>query len=183
MGATATGDHPAETKTSISSGIPVDKIAQSISKVDFRLGLDNASASMIREHILKNDNREEMRMHALEMGENEFFRQFISKYQKGLARTLKTTIEKTEAESNSAALGSSQKKPTTEGSKSQKPGAAVKTSKKANFGKQIMDHVSNTNYYRKNLPSIFTGESNTDHTGILQEKLKTLTPVPLPLEL
>ena len=49
--------------------------------------------------------------------------------------------------------------------KKKKGGAAAsnangKTGKKADFGKMIMDHVSNTNYYRKNLPSIFTGESN-----------------------
>ena len=46
-----------------------------------------------------------------------------------------------------------------------------------------MDHVSNTNYYRKNLPAIFTGEDNADYSSILSEKLKTLTPVPLPIDL
>lgn len=55
-----------------------------------------------------------------------------------------------------------------------------KSVKKANYSKQIMDHVSDTNYFRKHLPNIFTGESTADQSSILQEKLKTLAPVPLP---
>ena len=61
-----TGEIPGShaTKTSISSGMPADKIGQAINSVDFKLGLDNASAAMIREHIMKNDDREEMRNYA-----------------------------------------------------------------------------------------------------------------------
>ena len=88
----ATGQNA--TKTSLSSGLPTDKIAQAINNVDFKLGLDNASASMIREHIMKNEDRDLMRRHAAVMGDNEFFHQFLSKYQKGLSRALKKTLEK-----------------------------------------------------------------------------------------
>ena len=52
------------TKTSLSSGLPTDKIAQAINQVDFELGIKNASSSMIREHIMKNDDRDIMRMYA-----------------------------------------------------------------------------------------------------------------------
>ena len=55
--------------------------------------------------------------------------------------------------------------------------------KKTDFGKMIMDHVSNTNYYRKNMPGLFTGKVSTDQSNIMQEKLKNLTPVPMPLDL
>ena len=123
---------------------------------------------------MKNDDRDIMRMYAQQMGDNEFFRQFISKYQKGLNRALKKTLENTDAEKNAEAFKSPKKKA---------PDGANKPPKKANFGKMIMDHVSNTNYYRKNLPAIFTGKSNTDHSSILQDKLKTLAPVPLPINL
>jgi len=37
-----------------------------------------------------------------------------------------------------------------------------------------MDHVSNTNYYRKNLPNIFIGEVKADSSAILKEKLQNL---------
>ena len=46
-----------------------------------------------------------------------------------------------------------------------------------------MDHVSNSNFYRKKLPGIFTGDDQADTTSILKEKLKTLTPVPMPLDM
>ena len=97
------------------------------------------------------------------MNDNEFFRNFISKYQKGLTRTLEKTLEKTKAESSAAAGPGTSKKKKATGAKSSQPAAANangKPGKKADFGKMIMDHVSSTNYYRKNLPSIFTGESN-----------------------
>ena len=99
---------------------------------------------MIREHIMKNEDRDLMRKHAAVMGDNEFFHQFLSKYQKGLSRALQKTKEKSEAESNSAALKQPKSKM-----------IDGKGAKKTNFGKQIMDHVTNTNYYRKNLPALF----------------------------
>lgn len=43
-----------------------------------------------------------------------------------------------------------------------------------------MDHVNNSNFFRKQLPNIFTGEAETDISSVLTEKLKTLTPVPMP---
>ena len=46
-----------------------------------------------------------------------------------------------------------------------------------------MDHVSHSNFYRKKLPGIFTGEDQADTTSILKEKLKFLTPVPIPTEI
>ena len=45
-----------------------------------------------------------------------------------------------------------------------------------------MEHVNSSNYYRKHLPNIFTGEVQADSSTILKDKLKMLEPVPLPAE-
>lgn len=137
------------TKTSLSSGLPTDKIAQAINNVDFKLGLENASASMIREHIMKNDDREEMRRLVQYMGDNEFFKQFASKYQKGLSRALKNSLDSADGDTSSPSK-----------TKKKADGVPSKLPKKVNFGKMIMEHVSNNNFYRKNLPAIFTSEAN-----------------------
>ena len=45
------------TKTTISLGIPQDKLTVALEKVDFKLGIDHASSQMIQEHINRNENR------------------------------------------------------------------------------------------------------------------------------
>ena len=166
------------THTSISSGMPKDYIGQAISSVDFKRGLDNASAAMIRDYIQRTEDKGLMKELAIGMHDNEFFKMFASKYQKGLNRALAASKDQIDSEQSSIAP----KKAQPAGSKSV-PANAKKSVKKANFSKQIMDHVSNTNYFRKNLPHIFTGESAGDSSSILQEKLKNFSPVPLPIEL
>lgn len=70
----------AVTKTSLSSGLPTDKIAQAIQNVDFKLGLDNANVKMIRDHMERNEDRGQMRELARAMGKNNFFKLFVGKY-------------------------------------------------------------------------------------------------------
>lgn len=82
------------------------------------------------------------------MQKNEFFKQFVNKYQKGLNRTLDIgTNEPTENARNS--------------SKSPPPERATQKIDKrtASYNKQIMDHVNNNNYYRKHLPDIFSNQA------------------------
>ena len=62
------------TKTSISSGLAVDKIAVAIQKVDFDMGLKLASSSMIQEHINRTEDRQLMKQLVNKMGDNDFFK-------------------------------------------------------------------------------------------------------------
>lgn len=69
-----------DTKTSLSSGFPTDRISKAISKIDFKMGLENATADMIKEHMLENENRAEMRRIAKIMQNNDFFKVFVNQY-------------------------------------------------------------------------------------------------------
>ena len=56
--------------------------------MDFKLGIDNASAAMIREHMEKNEDKHQMKELVKRMHKNDFFKLFVGKYQKSLSRAL-----------------------------------------------------------------------------------------------
>ena len=43
-----------------------------------------------------------------------------------------------------------------------------------------MDHISSNNYYRKQLPEVFTAKGRPDQQSYIKEKIKNFAPVPLP---
>jgi len=43
-----------------------------------------------------------------------------------------------------------------------------------------MSHVNNTNYFRKQLPNMFSKDKQQSMATLLQEKLKSLEPVSMP---
>ena len=112
-----------------------------------------------------------MRLLVNKMQNNEFFRLWVSNYQKGLSRTLEAGLDITGGAKDDA------------GSKLKKGASSKKINLKQNFSQQIMDHVSSTNYFRKKLPNIFTGGDAPNQSNILKEKLAVLAPVPMPIDI
>jgi len=66
--------------------------------VNFDMGLEVASPEMIRNHIEQsNFDRHKMRELTSQMHQNEFFREFVAKYQKGLSTALQVVLSNTQS--------------------------------------------------------------------------------------
>lgn len=65
-----------------------EKIAQALKEVNFDKCLEVATPEMIRQHIEKTTDRQQMRELIKHMHENKFFKDYIVKYQKGLSNAL-----------------------------------------------------------------------------------------------
>ena len=87
----------------MSMGLPQDKISLAINTVDFKLGLDHASSKMIEEHMAKTENRQLMRELIKVMPKNDFFKLFVTKYQKNLTKALEIGLEMDDGPSKAAA--------------------------------------------------------------------------------
>lgn len=134
------------------------------------------------------------------MHHNQFFKEFVAKYQKGLSRALQVVLNSTQSSEESDAGGANQSpinsptkltsSPTKltknnllasdaagQKSKSVQP----KKNKPVNYGKQLMVHVNNTNQYRKQLPGVFSKDNNQSMSTLLTEKVKCLQPVSMPV--
>ena len=160
-------------------GLPQDKISLAINTVDFKLGLDHASSKMIEEHMAKTENRQLMRELIKVMPKNDFFKLFVTKYQKNLTKALEIGLEMDDGPSKAAANSNDGDQADEDQAKKAAPKKNIKNVK---YQKQILDHINGANYYRKHLPNIFTGEDKADPSSLLQEKLKMLAPVPLPID-
>ena len=101
------------------------------------------------------------------MNKNPFFKNFMGEYHRKLARTFEGAAKTSKAG----------------GSKSVPPTA--KKGKKVNYGKQITEHINNANFFRKYLPDMFSGDSkpNWDQMAVIRDKMKSISPVPVPLEI
>lgn len=132
--------------------------------------------------MIENENRPEMRRIAKIMQNNDFFKIFASQYQKGIIGALGTVLEKSQPEKQS----SKTPKPAASSKDKLSPtGAACKPTKakKVDYNQLIMEHINSNNFYRKQLPKVFTDKGQPDHSSLLQEKLKNFAPVPLPMEI
>lgn len=136
---------------------------------------------MIKEHLLENEDRVEMRRIAKIMQKNDFFKIFVNQYQKGITSALETVLEKSRPEKPTKAKPAA-KQASAAPTLTKLPSGKPKV-KKVDYNQLIMDHISSNNYYRKQLPNVFTGKGQPDQSNFIQEKIKHFTPVPLPLDM
>ena len=150
------------------------------------MGLEIASPEMIRSHIDSNFDRQRMREISAKMHKNEFFKEFVAKYNKGLSRALQVVMSANNSSEESDAGPKQNPKQSPSTSKDAKGGAAKSKSvqpkkcKPANYGKLLMNHCNNTNQYRKQLPGMFSKDKQNNMSTLLTEKLKSLQPVSMP---
>ena len=126
------------------------------------------------------------------MHHNQFFKEFVAKYQKGLSRALQVVLTSTQSSEESDAGGANQSpinSPKLAKNNSKNSDAAgqksksvqPKKNKPVNYGKQLMVHVNNTNQYRKQLPGMFSKDKKQSMSTLLTEKVKCLQPVSMPV--